>query len=146
MLAARNQAELYAKAIPDGWPPFLVIVDVGYSLELYADFSLTGKNYAQFPDKNTYRILLPELTNAPIRDRLRNVWLDPLALDPTRLSARVTREVAAQLATLAQDLERDYDPARIAAFLMRCILVMLELARLSNRTSIGVATLHLRIA
>ncbi|HSU31470.1 MAG TPA: DNA methyltransferase, partial [Bryobacteraceae bacterium] len=121
MLAARNQAELYAKAIPDGWPPFLVIVDVGYSLELYADFSLTGKNYAQFPDKNTYRILLNELTNSSVRDRLRNVWLDPLALDPTRLSARVTRDVAARLATLAQDLERHYEPARVASFLMRCI-------------------------
>ena len=58
MLAARNQAELYAKALPaaEGWPPFLLVVDVGYSLELYADFSLTGKNYAQFPDKSTYRL------------------------------------------------------------------------------------------
>jgi hypothetical protein len=41
MLAARTQAERYAKALPasEGWPPF----DVGYSIELFADFSLTGK-------------------------------------------------------------------------------------------------------
>jgi restriction-modification enzyme MmeI-like protein len=45
MLRARNQAEQYAKALPleDGWPPFLIIVDVGYSIELFADFSGTGK-------------------------------------------------------------------------------------------------------
>jgi hypothetical protein len=121
MLAARNQAELYAKAIPDGWPPFLITVDVGYSMELYADFSLTGKNYAQFPDKNTYRILLNELTSPNVRERLRSIWLDPLSLDPTRISARVTREVAKQLAELARDLEDTYEPAAVAGFLMRCI-------------------------
>jgi hypothetical protein len=34
MLRARNQAEQYAKALPaaDGWPPFLIVVDVGYSI------------------------------------------------------------------------------------------------------------------
>jgi hypothetical protein len=84
MLAARHQAELYAKALPiaDGWPPFLLVVDVGYSFELYADFSLTGKNYAQFPDKNTYRLRLSELAAENIRTRLQTVWLDPLSLDP----------------------------------------------------------------
>lgn len=121
MLAARNQAERYAKAIPDGWPPFLITVDVGYSLELFADFSLTGKNYAQFPDRNTYRILLHELTSSTARDRLRSVWLDPLSLDPTRISARVTRGVASKLAELAKDLEETHAPASVAGFLMRCI-------------------------
>jgi hypothetical protein len=122
MLAARNQAERYAKAVPeDGWPPFLVIVDVGYSIELYADFSLTGKNYAQFPDRNTFRILLTELAASSIRERLSAVWLDPLSLDPTRISARVTRGVAEKLAQLARDLEETHNPARVAGFLMRCI-------------------------
>ncbi len=121
MIAARNQAEQYAKAIPDGWPPFLVIVDVGYSIELYADFSLTGKNYAQFPDRNTFRILLDQLTFPVVADRLRAVWLDPLSLDPTRISARVTRDVAEKLAVLAVDLEKSYEPALVANFLMRCI-------------------------
>jgi hypothetical protein len=39
MLAARGQAERYAKALPasEGWPPFLIVVDVGHSIELYAD-------------------------------------------------------------------------------------------------------------
>ncbi|HSU59950.1 MAG TPA: DNA methyltransferase, partial [Bryobacteraceae bacterium] len=121
MLAARNQAERYAKAVPDGWPPFLITVDVGYSIELFADFSLTGKNYAQFPDRNTYRIGLDELTSSNVRDRLRSVWLDPLSLDPTRISARVTRGVASKLAELAKDLEEDHSAASVAGFLMRCI-------------------------
>ncbi len=121
MLAARNQAERYAKAIPEGWPPFLITVDVGYSIELFADFSLTGKNYAQFPDRNTYRILLDELASSTVRDRLRSVWLDPLSLDPTRISARVTRSVASKLAELAKDLEETHAPASVAGFLMRCI-------------------------
>jgi hypothetical protein len=94
MLAAKNQAERYAKAVADGWPPLLVIADVGYSMEVFADFSLTGKNYAQFPDRNNYRIFLRDLTKPEIRDRLRAVWLDPLSLDPARISARVTRTVA----------------------------------------------------
>lgn len=121
MLAARNQAERYAKAIPDGWVPFLITVDVGYSIELFADFSLTGKNYAQFPDRNTYRILIDELASPAVRDRLHAVWLDPLSLDPARISARVTRTVATRLAELAKDLEATHAPASVAGFLMRCI-------------------------
>ena len=84
MLAARGQAEQYAKALPvsEGWPPFLVVVDVGFSIELYADFSLTGKAYIPFPDSRNHRIFLGTLQQAPIRDRLRAVWLDPLSLIP----------------------------------------------------------------
>ena len=60
MLRARGQAEQYAKALPE-WPPFLIVVDVGYSIEVYADFSGTGKHYAQFPDTNSFRIFLADL-------------------------------------------------------------------------------------
>ena len=64
MLAARGQAELYAKALPviEGWPPFLVIVDVGHSIELYADFSRSGKTYVAFPDALTHRIPLRDVS------------------------------------------------------------------------------------
>ena len=46
MRNAREQAETYAKRLPpeEGWPPFLVVVDVGHVIELYADFSLQGKH------------------------------------------------------------------------------------------------------
>ena len=123
MLAARGQAEQYAKALPvsEGWPPFLLVVDVGFSLELYADFSLTGKAYIPFPDSRNHRILLRALQETPIRDRLRAVWLDPLSLDPSRRAADVTKGVAARLAALARVLETDFDAERVSGFLMRCI-------------------------
>lgn len=121
MLRARNQAEQYAKALPveEGWPPFLLVVDVGYSIEVYADFSGTGKAYVPFPDSLNHRILIGELGRQ--RDRLRSIWLEPLSLDPSRISARVTRDVAYQLANLARDLEKDHPAEEVASFLMRCI-------------------------
>jgi hypothetical protein len=41
MTQAKGQAERYAKALPadHGWPPFLLICDVGYCIEVYADFT-----------------------------------------------------------------------------------------------------------
>ncbi len=86
MLRARGQAEQYAKAFPE-WPPFLIVVDVGYSIETYADFTGTGKHYAQFPDTNGFRTFLPELIKEDIRERLRAIWLDPFSLDSTRHAA-----------------------------------------------------------
>jgi hypothetical protein len=123
MLAARGQAERYAKALPvsEGWPPFLVVVDVGHSIELYADFSLTGKAYLPFPDPRTFRILHEQLEQIEIRERLRGVWLDPLSLDPSRETAKVTREVAGKLAVLARNLELHHPPKQVAEFLTRCI-------------------------
>ncbi len=123
MLAARGQAEQYAKALPisAGWPPFLLVVDVAYSFELYADFSLTGKAYLPFPDSRSHRLPFAMLEQPQIRDRLRAVWLDPLSLDPSRRTAEVTRGVAGRLAELAKMLERNFDPERVAGFLMRCI-------------------------
>ena len=73
MQRARGQAERYAKALPvdHGWPPFLIIVDVGHCFELYADFSRTGKSYSQFPDAQGFRIPLDGLRDPKIRERLR---------------------------------------------------------------------------
>ena len=123
MLAARGQAERYAKALPvsEGWPPFLVVVDVGHSIELFADFSLTGKAYLPFPGPRDFRIFLNELGQGKIRERLRAVWLDPHSLDPSRETAKVTREVAAKLATLARNLENKFTAKEVAEFLTRCI-------------------------
>ncbi len=127
MIRARGQVERYAKALPasEGWPPFLVIVDVGYCIELYADFSRTGKHYAQFPDAAGFRIELPKLALPEIQDRLRTLWDDPLALDPSRHAAKVTREIAAHLAELAKSLESaGHAPKTVATFLMRCLFTM----------------------
>jgi hypothetical protein len=127
MLRARGQAEQYAKALPtsEGWPVFLVVVDIGHSFELYADFTRAGKTYLPFPDAQSHRLKLSDLAREEIRERLRLVWTDPLALDPSRRSARITREVAAKLAALAKSLEESgHAPATVAAFLMRCLFTM----------------------
>jgi len=55
------------------------------------------------------------------RDRLRAIWLDPFSLDPSRISARVTCDVAWYLANLARSLEQDHPAETVTPFLMRCI-------------------------
>lgn len=127
MVKARGQAELYAKALPvdEGWPPFLIVVDVGHSIELYADFTRSGKTYLQHPDPKSFRILLSDLVKPELQELLRTVWTDPLSLDPTRRSAKVTRELADRLALLAKSLEKsNFEPGRVAQFLMRCLFTM----------------------
>ena len=122
MIAARGQAEGYVRALPDDNPPFLLVIDIGHSFELYADFSRLGKVYTAFPDARSHRFSLDDLRDAGIRERLTTLWLDPLALDPARHSAKVTREIAARIAVLARRLEaKDYEPEQVAWFLIRCL-------------------------
>lgn len=124
MIAARNQADRYARFL--GWPPFLIVVDVGHVIELYADFSGTGQNgYTPFPDSRSHRITMADLHRPEIRERLLKVWMEPRELDPSRHAARVTREVATKLAALARSLEQDGRAAgSVAEFLMRCLFTM----------------------
>ncbi len=127
MLKARGQAEQYARALPasEGRPPFLVVVDVGHSIELYSEFTRTGGNYVPFPDPRSHRFLLGQLGDEQTRETLRLVWTDPLALDPARRSARVTREIAEKLGRLAQSLEASKHSAEVVAtFLMRALFTM----------------------
>lgn len=126
MLAARKQAEDYARALPieHGYPPFLLVVDVGHVIEVYADFSGQGKNYAHFPDRQSYRIGMDDLRAEKVQARLRAIWTDPLSLDPTRISAEVTRDIAERLAKIAKRLEGKHDAKDVAEFLMRCLFTM----------------------
>ena len=127
MRNAREQAEQYARALPPehGWPPFILVVDVGHAIEVFADFSGQGKNYRQFPDRSGFRIYLDDLRDPEIRARLRAIWLDPHALDPARHAAAVTRDIAKRLASVSKLLEeRGYQPEPVAHFLMRCLFTM----------------------
>jgi hypothetical protein len=51
MERARGQAEQYVRALPaaETNPPFVLVVDVGHTIELYAGFSRLGKTYTPFP-------------------------------------------------------------------------------------------------
>ncbi|MCO5243653.1 MAG: hypothetical protein M9927_07460 [Anaerolineae bacterium] len=85
MERAKQQAQMYARNLPpgeigDGRPPFLVVVDVGQSIALYAEFTRSGGNYLPFPDPQSYRIGLADLTDEDTRELLRTVWLDPMSL------------------------------------------------------------------
>lgn len=126
MLNARRQAEDYAKALPasHGWPPFLIVCDVGHCFEFYADFTGQGKNYVQFPDRQSYRVYLDDLRDPALRKRLATIWTEPFSLDPARHAARVTRAIAERLAAVSKVLEREHDPEEVALFLMRCLFTM----------------------
>ncbi|MBP9061704.1 MAG: class I SAM-dependent DNA methyltransferase, partial [Rhodoferax sp.] len=142
LLRARSQAEGYARALPagEGRPPFVLVVDVGTVIEVYAEFSQSGATYTPFPDPRSHRIRLDDLARADIRERLRQIWLDPHSLNPARISARVTRQVADLLARLAKSIEGNavYEPNQplapvntaqvapenVASFLTRCLFSM----------------------
>lgn len=127
MLKARQQAEDYSRALPaaEGRPPFVVVVDVGHVIELYSEFTRSGATYTPFPDPRSHRIRLEQLVDPDVRTKLRALWTDPMSLDPARVSAKVTREVAAELAILARSLEEAGNPSEVvAAFLTRCLFSM----------------------
>ncbi|WP_199799160.1 class I SAM-dependent DNA methyltransferase [Erythrobacter insulae] len=128
MVAAKKQAEGYARALPDdhNYPPFLLIADIGNVIEVYADFSGQGRNYAHFPDRQSFRLSMDDLLDEEVQERLRAIWTDPQSLDPTRISAVVTEDIAKRLAKIAKNLERkgDHHPKAIAEFLMRCLFTM----------------------
>ena len=127
MVQAKGQAERYAKALPvdHGWPPFLLVADIGYCIEVYADFTGTGKAYAQFPDRAGYRIMLEDLHDKDVRDRLRGIWTAPKSLDPAIASTKATREIADLLATVSKRLEaRGYSADSVSGFLMRMLFTM----------------------
>ncbi|HKJ77822.1 MAG TPA: type IIL restriction-modification enzyme MmeI, partial [Gammaproteobacteria bacterium] len=127
MLAAQNQADQYVRALPgdEGRPPFIVVTDVGRSLELYSEFTRSGGTYVPFPDPSRHRIRLEDLREPDIRERLRLLWLEPDRLDASKHAARVTREVSAKLAELARSLEQSgLEVERVAHFLKRCLFTM----------------------
>lgn len=127
MLAAHTQADTYVRSLPKGEsrPPFILVVDVGRNIDIYAEFTQTGGTYTPFPDPRSHRIRLEDLHDEDVRERLRSIWLDPLGLDPSKKAAKVTREISDKLARLAKSLEaRGQDPQIVANFLMRALFTM----------------------
>ncbi|HEY9420009.1 MAG TPA: DNA methyltransferase, partial [Thermoanaerobaculia bacterium] len=121
MSAAHGQALGYAAHLNTP-PPFLLVCDIGYCLDVYASFDGTGF-YRAFPDGHRKRIFLSDL--AAHADLLRAIWTDPQSLDPSKRTTAVTRDIAEQIAALARALEAaGQDPERVATFLMRCLFTM----------------------
>lgn len=126
MTRALGQARGYVADLPvdEPAPPFLIVCDVGFCFDIYADFSGTGRHYSHFPDRTSFRIYLPDLRDPAICARLAAIWTDPLSLDPARRRTEVTREIAQLLARLARGLEQRHAPDVVATFLMRCLFCM----------------------
>ena len=126
MRNARRQAEDYVFRLPADHvaPPFILVCDVGYVFEVYADFSGSGRAYTHFPDRKGFRIRLEDLRRPEVVERLTAIWTAPQSLDPTRESARVTRKIAERLAEVTKRLEQRHPPEEVAHFLMRCIFTM----------------------
>jgi len=131
MIRAKSQAENYVRSIPDDNPPFLLVVDVGYQIETYADFSGLGKTYTPFPDNLSHRFKLTDLLDPrggrgpELFERLQKIWTDPQSLNPAKRAAKVTREIAASLAELSKSLEKSgHHPEAVAHFLMRVLFTL----------------------
>ena len=121
MRDAFGQAIGYASTLDDP-PPFLITCDIGYCFDLYATFD-GSHGYRPFPNAQQHRIFLRDLEKH--REVLRQLFIDPRALDPSRAARKVTREVAAHLAELARQLDPDGSRSEVVAkFLMRCIFTM----------------------
>lgn len=127
LLRARSQGENYARALPaeEGRPPFVMVVDVGTVIEVYAEFSRTGGTYTPFPDPRSHRILLADLAKPEVLERLHKIWTQPDDLNPALIAAKVTRDVSNKLALLARSLEQaGHSPHTVAAYLSRCLFSM----------------------
>ncbi|MGV3561321.1 class I SAM-dependent DNA methyltransferase [Larkinella arboricola] len=127
MQTARQQALGYVRALPtdEPRPLFVLVADVGYCIDVYSNFAGVGDQFVPFPDQTRYRLPLSKLADEETREMLRLIWTDPRELDPSRRSARVTRELAEYLAKLSTQLERaGQSPDLVAQFLMRCLFTM----------------------
>lgn len=133
MQRAKQQAENYVRLLPEseGRPPFILVADVGYVIEVYAEITCTGGVYRPFPNAKASRIMLEDLRSSEVRELLRTIWEDPLSLDPSKKAAEVTKQVADKLARLSRSLEKKTDasgqpltPERVSGFLMRMIFTM----------------------
>ncbi|MBD2384959.1 class I SAM-dependent DNA methyltransferase [Cylindrospermum sp. FACHB-282] len=119
MQKAFIQATGYAPHLPVK-SPFLLTCDIGSHFELWMGFSGDYGGYGA-----GRKINLKELLEDKIFDLFVDIFTDPQKQNPEKIRAKVTREVANDLAKLASWLENQkHDPHQVANFLMRCIFTM----------------------
>ncbi len=112
------QAIAYTRSLSSK-PPFLLTCDIGDHFELWMGFSGDYGGYGARRE-----IALTELEKADVFDLFVDIFSNPQQRNPEKIAARVTREVAADLAELAKRMEANVDPQQVAQFLMRCIFTM----------------------
>jgi hypothetical protein len=123
MTEAFGQALQYASTVEQP-PPFLIVTDIGYCFDLYASFD-GSRRYRKFPDALSSRINLEHVGDTENVAALRAIFTDPHSLDPSKRTARVTRDIAGYIANLAKSLDdAGHAPELVAKFLMRCLFTM----------------------
>jgi hypothetical protein len=112
------QAIAYTRNVPSK-PPFVLTCDIGSHFELWMGF---GGDYGGYGSRQD--IELGALRQPEVFDLFVDIFNDPQKRNPEKIAARVTREVADDLARLTKGLEGQYPPEEVAHFLMRCIFTM----------------------
>jgi len=113
------QARSYTPFLPSK-PPFLITCDIGSHFEVWTGFSGDYGGYGAREKIELDDLLKPEIFN-----RFVLIFTDPQKLNPEKYRAKVTREVADDLAKLAKWLEcQKHEPQAVANFLMRSIFTM----------------------
>lgn len=111
---AFDQLLQYAIALEN--PPLLIVSDMDV-IRVHTNWTNTVQN--------VHTILLDDLTDAAKRDILRNAFLDPEKLKPTKTRQLVTEQAAQNFANMAQRLrERGHDPQEVAHFVNRLVFCM----------------------
>ena len=79
MQTARQQALNYVRALPaeELRPPFILVVDVGYCIDIYSNFAGIGDSFIPFPDQSRFRLTLAALADERNQALLRQIFLAP---------------------------------------------------------------------
>ncbi len=109
MEAAFVQAIAYTRNLSSK-PPFLLTCDIGDHFELWLGFNGDYGGYGARRD-----IALTDLRQPEIFDLFVDIFTDPQKRNPEKIAAKVTREVAADLAELAKTLERNPHPQSLSS-------------------------------
>lgn len=111
---AFDQLLQYAIALEN--PPLLIVSDMNI-IRIHTNWTNTVQN--------VHTIHLDDMTNAANRDLLRNAFLDPEKLKPTKTRQLVTEQAAQNFANMAQRLrERGHAPQEVAHFINRLVFCM----------------------
>lgn len=112
--AAFQQLQQYAIALEN--PPLLVVCDM-LTIIIYTNFTNTVQE--------KHVIELDDLRDANKREMLRNVFSNPKQLKPSKTRDALTKDVAQDFCTLAQQLrDKGCEPERVAHFINRLVFCM----------------------
>ena len=111
---AFDQLLQYAIALEN--PPLLIVSDMDV-IRIHTNWTNTVQKVHKIP--------LEDLTDAANRDLLRDAFLNPEKLKPTKTRQLVTELAAQNFANMAQRLrERGHDPQEVAHFVNRLVFCM----------------------